>query len=179
MKHRSPFRAEQEKLTMGAFTPIQSSQPPGLFLVMGPDGTEVTTINEFLLHLVQCGRSAYTLRSYAQGLAHFFDWLHKTGRQADEVTPQVIEAYITAFSLQAKAGACSVDPAKAGQINLLTRKSAPGKERQPRTINHRLSVLASFFAYRIHADTAQGSGPWVNRSNPVPASSLPQHNPHA
>ncbi|GHO63072.1 hypothetical protein KSC_019640 [Ktedonobacter sp. SOSP1-52] len=160
---------------MGAFTPIQSSQSPGLFLVMGPDGSEVTTINEFLLHLAHLGRSAYTLRSYAQGLAHFFDWLHTTERQVDEVTPQVIEAYITAFSLQAKAGACSVDPAKAGQINLLTRKSASRKERQPRTINHRLSVLASFFAYRIQADTAQESGPWVNRSNPVPS---PQQNVH-
>lgn len=163
---------------MGAFTPIQSSQSPGLFLVMGPDGAEVTTINEFLLHLAHLGRSAYTLRSYAQGLVHFFDWLHTTGRQIDEVTPQVIEAYITVFSLQAKTGACLVDPAKAGQINLLTRKSTPGKERQPRTINHRLSVLTSFFAYRIQADTAQGSGPWINRSNPVPASSSPQQNAH-
>jgi integrase/recombinase XerD len=163
---------------MAAFTLAQSEKDPSLFFVVGPDGTPASDINAFLLHLSHLGRSAYTLRSYAQGLAHFFDWLHRTGCQVDEVTPQVIEAYITAFSFQAKGGACPVNPAKAGQINLLTRKSAPGKERQPRTINHRLSVLASFFAYRIQADTAQGNGPWVNRFNPVPASSSPQRNAH-
>jgi len=165
-------------IVMAAFTLTQSEKDPSLFFVVGPDGTPASDSNAFLVHLSHLGRSAYTLRSYAQGLAHFFDWLHRTGCQVDEVTPQVIEAYITAFSLQAKGGACPVNPAKAGQINLLTRKSAPGKERQPRTINHRLSVLASFFAYRIQADTAQGNGPWVNRFNPVPASSSPQQNAH-
>ena len=163
---------------MSTFTLVQPLERPGIFLVMGPDGTAVSVINEFLLHLAHCGRSAYTLRSYAQGLAHFFDWLHRNDHQVDEVTRQVIEAYITAFSLQVKGGACPVDPTKAGQINLLTRKVAPGRERQPRTINHRLSVLASFFAYRIQSDTDRGSGPWLNRFNPVPASSSPGQNAH-
>jgi len=144
-------------IVMAAFTLTQSEKDPSLFFVVGPDGIPASDINVFLLHLSHLGRSAYTLRSYAQGLAHFFDWLHRAGCQVDEVTPQVIEAYIVTFSLQAKGGACPVDPAKAGQINLLTRKAAPGRERQPRTINHRLSVLASFFAYRIQTDTAQGT----------------------
>ncbi|MGH9251070.1 MAG: tyrosine-type recombinase/integrase, partial [Acidimicrobiales bacterium] len=39
--------------------------------------------------------------------------------------------------------------------------------RAPRTINHRLSVLASFFAFLIERDTDRG-GMWAGRVNPVP-----------
>lgn len=154
---------------MAAFTLTQSEADLSIFLVVGPDGLPVSTINEFLLHLSHCGRSAYTLRSYAHGLAHFFGWLQTTGRDVDEMTPQAVEAYMTFFSTEAKGGACPGDPHKAGQINLHTRKSAPTVHRQPRTINHQLSVLASFFAHRIRQDTERGSGRWIQRDNPVPA----------
>jgi len=72
---------------MAAFTLTQSEKDPGLFFVVRPDGTQASDINVFLRHLSHLGRSAYTLRSYAQGLAHFFDWLRRTGYQVDEVTP--------------------------------------------------------------------------------------------
>ena len=143
--------------------------------MLGPDGLPVPAINDFLLHLSHCGRSAYTLRSYALGLAHFFGWLHTTGLHVDDVTPQVLEAYMTFFSSQAKGGACPGDPNKVGQINLRTRKSSPPVQRQPRTINHQLSVLASFFAYRIRQDTEQeydtelGTGRRIQQQSPVPA----------
>jgi integrase/recombinase XerD len=163
---------------MGAFTLIQPVEQPGIFLVVGPDGTSVSDVNAFLLHLASLGRSAYTLRSYAQGLAHFLDWLHVRAHQIDEVTPQVVEAYITDFSSKAKEGACFIDPHKVGQINLLTRKSAPPVQRQPRTINHRLSVLASFFTYRIQLDSARGTGPWLDLPNPVPANPNDSQNTH-
>ena len=56
-----------------------------------------------------------------------------------------------------------------GKLFFFTSFSGIGKPCRspsaPWTINHRLSVLASFFAYRIQADTAQGNGPWVNRFN--------------
>ena len=69
-----------KELVMAAFTLTQSEVDPSIFLVVGPDGMLVSTINEFLLHLSHCGRSAYTLRSYAHGLAHFFGWLHNRAR---------------------------------------------------------------------------------------------------
>jgi integrase/recombinase XerD len=163
---------------MAAFTLTQSEADPSIFLVVGPDGLPASTLNEFLLHLSHCGRSAYTLRSYARGLAHFFGWLHTTGRHVDDVTPQAVEAYIALFSAETKGGACPVDPHKAGQINLRTRKSAPSVHRQPRTINHQLSVLASFFAYHIQRDTERGSGRWMHRANPVPASPSDNTNAH-
>ena len=85
-------------IVMAAFTLTQSETDPGIFMVVGPDGQPVSSINEFLLHLSHCGRSAYTLRSYARGLAHFFSWLHTAGQQGDDVTAQAIEAYIALFS---------------------------------------------------------------------------------
>ena len=139
--------------------------------MLGPDGVPVAAINDFLLALFHRGRSAYTLRSYARGLVHFFDWLHTNDQEVDAVTPQTVEAYIAAFSTQPKGGACPADPQKAGQINQRTRKAAPAVQRQPRTINHRLSVLASFFAYHIRQDSAKGAGPWQHRTNPVPTGS--------
>jgi integrase/recombinase XerD len=168
----------RKELVMVAFTLTQSEANPSIFLVVGPDGMPVPTINAFLLHLSQCGRSAYTLRSYARGLAHFFGWLHTTGQHVDEVTSQAVEAYIAFFSTEIKGGACPVDPHKAGQINLRTRKSTPSVHRQPRTINHQLSVLASFFAYCIQQDTQRGSGRWIHRANPVPASPTDHMNAH-
>lgn len=163
---------------MAAFTLTQSEENPGIFLVVGPEGMPVPAINNFLLHLSHLGRSAYTLRSYAHGLAHFFGWLHTRKQQVDEVTSQTIEAYIAFFSTETKGGACPIDPQKAGLINLRTRKSSPSLCRQPRTINHQLSVLASFFAYHIHLDTEQGLGRWNQQTNPVPASAPERNNAH-
>ncbi len=163
---------------MASFTLTQSPQDARVFLVMGPDGIPVSPVNEFLLHLFHCGRSAYTLRSYARGLAHFFSWLHTTGRSVDEVTPQTIEAYIAFFGAEPKGGACPADPHKVGQINLRTRKSAPPIYRQPRTINHQLSVLASFFAFCIRQDSERGSGHWSQQANPVPANGSARESTH-
>ena len=80
---------------MAAFTLTQSEVDPSIFVVVGPDGMLVSTINEFLLHLSHCGRSAYTLRSYARGLAHFFGWLYTSRLDVDDVTTQAVEAYMT------------------------------------------------------------------------------------
>jgi hypothetical protein len=69
---------------------------PG-FRVSGPDGKPVGEIQEFLIYLANCGRSAYTIRSYATGLAHFFGWLHERGTQVDAVTRTMVGHYIGAF----------------------------------------------------------------------------------
>jgi integrase len=43
-------------------------------------------------------------------------------------------------------------------------------------VNHRLSVLASFFAFHIRRDDEAGSGPWFQRVNPVTLTGIgPRH----
>ena len=157
---------------MPAFTVAYTPRAPCPFQVVGPDGTLTVEINDYLVYLVACGRSAYTQRSYAAGLAHFCSWLYDAGTPLDAVTRQIVGRYITAFSRGAKTGACPPDPQRAGQVNLLTRKSYPSAQRQPRTINHRLSVLAAFYAFRIQQDDERGAGPWLRRANPVASSSV-------
>src|SRR5438477_9819082 len=101
--------------------------------VVGPDDAPVPAINEFLSHLEQCARSAYTVRAYARGLAHFAGWLHEAGVDLDAVTRPVVGQYIGAFARGPRRNASLID-----------RPSA-NDGRQPRTVNHRLSVLASYF----------------------------------
>ena len=123
--------------------------------VVGPDHAPVPSINDFLSYLEQCARSPYTVRAYARGLAHFVGWLHEAGVDLDAVTRPVVGQYIGAFGRGAKRRASLIDrpPANEG--------------RQARTVNHRLSVLASYFAFRIRQDDDRGDGAWRQHSNPV------------
>ena len=123
--------------------------------VVDPHGAPVAAINDFLIDLEQCARSPYTVRAYARGLAHFIGWLHEAGVGLDAVTRPVIGQYIGAFGRGSTHGASLIDrpPATEG--------------RQARTVNHRLSVLASYFAFRIRQDDDRGDGAWRQHSNPV------------
>jgi site-specific recombinase XerD len=152
---------------MPAFAVTRDPSGHPAFRVVGPDGRPAAAINEYLHYLDTCGRSAYTQRAYALGLAHFFGWLGETATAVDAVTHQIVGQYIAVFAQAPKGGACRPDPARAGQVNPLTRTAAPATTRQPRTINHRLSVLAAYFAFRIAQDTDRGAGAWCGRANPV------------
>jgi site-specific recombinase XerD len=126
--------------------------------VVGPDHAPVPAINDFLGYLEQCARSPYTVRAYARGLAHFAGWLHEAGVDLDAVTRPVVGQYIGAFGRGSRRHAWLIDrpPATEG--------------RQARTVNHRLSVLASYFAFRIRQDNDRGDGAWRQHSNPVATS---------
>jgi integrase/recombinase XerD len=140
-------------------------------------GVSVGSCDQFLTELTQRDCSAYTLRAYAIGLAHFFSWLHHAGGNPDHVTRQIVGSYIAEFTRGAKQGA-------------ITSRRVQ-KARQPRTINHRISVLSSYFDYCIRCDTEDGHGPWNGRVNPASGNpladvprhgmmgrDLPQHRPH-
>ncbi len=139
------------------------------FRVMGPDGEPVSEIQEFLRYLATCGRSAYTLRSYATGLAHFFGWLHRSGNHLDEVTRHIAGQYIAAFGRDPKKRLGARQITDCGADHPGTQTTGFGERRRPRTINHRLSVLASYFAFRIRQDEDRGSGAWLQKDNPVSA----------
>ena len=105
------------------------------------EDTATREVEEFLRHLEVMGRSGYTLRSYRLGLADFVGWLAGEGLPLTMVRRRHIEAYVAKF----------------------------GVGRAAATVNHRLSVLASFFAFLIRRDTEVGDGPWAGRTSPVPA----------
>ena len=126
--------------------------------VVGPDQSPTPSIYDFLSYLEQCARSPYTVRAYARGLAHFAGWLHEAGVDLDAVTRPVIGQYIGAFGRGTRCNASLID-----------RPSA-NEGRQARTVNHRLSVLASYFAFRIRQDDDRGDGAWRQHSNSVSTS---------
>jgi site-specific recombinase XerD len=118
--------------------------------VKGERGRE--EIEVFLGDLRARGRSEHTERSYGRGLDHFSAWLERNDLDLGEVTKTHITDYIAEFASEPKAGATAsgTDP------------------REPRTVNHRLSVLGSFFAFLIERDNERGHGAWQGRANPVP-----------
>jgi site-specific recombinase XerC len=149
----------------GRFSVRSLGDGSAAFVVVDADGRAVPEAAEFCRWLVAVDRSAYTHRAYALGLAHFFSWLAGTGRSLVAVERPVIAEYMADFRAGRKAGATRVDESRIGSVDARTRKPAPGLERQPATVNHRLSVLASFFSFLIGC----GHGEWVGRANPVPA----------
>lgn len=129
---------------MPAFTVTSNPIDHPSVQVAGPEGLPVSSITDYLRFLDTRGRSIYNQRSYALDLAHFFTWLSDRGFEVDAVTHHIVEEYIEAFAHGSKNGACPPNPERAGRVDLLTRTSYPAMQRQPSTINHRLSVLASY-----------------------------------
>lgn len=123
------------------------------FRVCDSNGVGVGSCDQFLAELSLRDCSAYTQRAYAIGLAHFFSWLCASGVDPGHVTRQDVGNYIGEFGRGTKQGAVGARSAQ--------------NPRQPRTINHRLSVLASYFEYCIRRDTEDGRGPWKGRINPA------------
>jgi integrase/recombinase XerD len=134
------------------------------FRVCDARGVSVGSCDQFLTELNQRDCSAYTQRAYAMGLAHFFSWLHQAGERPEHVTRQIFGNYIAEFARGGKQGA------------IISR--GVQKARRPRTINHRISVLSSYFDYCIRCDTEDGHGPWSGRVNPAsgnPLADVPRH----
>jgi site-specific recombinase XerD len=120
---------------------------PVAFVVIDVNGRPVPELDAFLGDLAERGRSAYTQRAYAFGLADFFGWLEARGVALEAVDRSVASAYVADFRAGAKGGATRVDVGRIGRVDGCTRKPAPALERQPATVNHRLAVLASFFGF--------------------------------
>jgi site-specific recombinase XerD len=132
---------------------VQKSAEGESHRILDPLGFPTTKANEFLEYLEIRGRSPYTLHSYAVGLADFLGWLHQANITVDDVTRQVAGQYITEFGNGPRGG--------------FAGKARAGSKRQPRTVNHRLSLLASYFAFLIREDDEAGAGPWFQHPNPI------------
>lgn len=154
---------------MSAFVVVRQDDVTVPFVVLTAAGVPVPEVNEFLEDLAARGRASYTLQSYSLGLANFLSWLAGRGSGLESVDVRIVQEYVMAFRVGAKTGAAPVRVLVAGQLHPVTRKAYPAVERQSRTVNHRLSVLSSFFSFLIERDDRAESGPWRGRSNPVPA----------
>jgi integrase/recombinase XerD len=134
------------------------------FRVCDSKDAGVGSCDQFLTELSLRDCSVYTQRAYALGLAHFFSWLHASG--GDPRPRHASDRWQLHHRVRARreAGRC--------------RRAGSQKPRKPRTINHRLSVLASYFEYCIRRDTEDGRGPWKGRINPASGNPLTEELRH-
>lgn len=109
------------------------------------DGEEAVA---FLAGLAGRGSSSYTLRTYGLGLAHFLEWMAARAVRVRDAGREDVVAYVGDFA-RSDVGGIAVG-------------------RAPATVNHRVSVLASFFAWLVERDELAGHGPWLGRVSPVP-----------
>lgn len=149
-RDRSPDR-RRRKMTKIRLLKTTAGHVP--FELSGSSVAE--SANGFLEHLATLGRSAYTIRSYAMGLMHFLNWVEREGLSLRDMTRQQVGRYIQDF------------------MGSDTKASVTGQApKQARTVNHRLSVLSSFFAYLIDHDAELADAGCSGMKNPVPGQRL-------
>lgn len=153
---------------MEPYTVEKTTEPGCGWAVVDRRGRPDPDAMSFLAALTRADRASSTIRGYALGVAHFLSWLGGRGVALGEVTRPLVGEYLLEFRFGAKGGAVRISPARAGVVNARTRKAAASEERQPRTVNHRLTVIGRFFAHLVERDTERGDGAWFGRSNPVP-----------
>src|SRR5260370_39596768 len=123
----------RKKMIPRAFT-VRTPEAELPHRILTQFGLTAVTVNEFLEQLEICGRSSYTLHSYAIGLADFLGWLRRADTNIDDVTRHVAGRYIAEFGNAPKGG-------------IVAAAGKGGSAPQPRTGNHPLSVLAFDFAF--------------------------------
>ena len=148
---------------VGAVVPSGLIHPP--VVVVDSDCVEVAPVTGFLRDLAVGDCSPLTGRSYAFGMLRWFRLLWQLGVAWEKATETDVAALVgwmrTAENPQRRRSSAAA--AVPGSVNARTGKPCLGQGYAPRTINHALSVVSSFYEYHAHL----GRGPVVN---PVPVS---------
>lgn len=144
--------------------------------MVAESGVEVEVVDAFLAELTRRGCGSYTVRAYRYGVRDFGRWLAEQARPLSSVSRADIEDYIDAFARgEQGAGRPPRSVSDPAVVELASGRPARREGRAARTVNHRLSVLATFFEF-LAQDGAGEVWP-ADRVSPVPAAapSGPRH----
>lgn len=148
---------------VGSVVQLETQHPA--YAVLDPAGSPVESVTPYLRDLALNDNSPATSRSYANDLLRWFRFLwllNVTWEKATEGEVAVILGWLrTAPNPQRRR--TRADAPQPGSVNPRTGKRYLKAGYAPATINHALTVVASF--YDFHRDL--GNGPLVN---PVPVS---------
>jgi integrase len=122
-------------------------------------GVPVVVVDGFVDDSRRRGRGSYTIRSYRLGVGDFSRWLVERQRAAAAVSRRDVEDYITAFAAGDRADGHPSYAAASAVVDVGSRHLRDQPGRAPRTVNHRLSVLASLFDYLIATGQRQADNP--------------------
>jgi len=131
-------------------------------------GVPAELVEAFLGHLAGRGRGSYTTRAYRLGLRDFSCWPTERHQPLEAVSRADVEDYVVAFAAGHRTGDRPPRVQRTSVVELRSDQPRVAAGRAPRTVNHRLSVLGSFFGYLIDRDTEAGTGGWAGRVSPVP-----------
>lgn len=153
-----------ERLTLPLIgTVVETDRKDVPFTITDAAGTEVLPVNEFMRDFVASDSRTSSCRSYAYDLLRWWRWLAAIGVEWDRAQRTDVRDLVlflrTVGNPQRKRR--RPDAPKPGSINSRTGKAYLREGYAPRTINHQLAVLATFYDFHCHA----GTGPL---QNPVP-----------
>ena len=127
-------------------------------------GVPAEVLELFLASLVNRGRGSYTVRSYRLGVSDFGRWLLARQRPLESVTPRDVADYVAGFAGGEGRDDRGGNASAGAAVDLATGRPVGGAGRAARTVNHRVSVLGSFFEFLV----ADGVAGWAGRVSPVP-----------
>lgn len=143
--------------------------PP--FDLVDEHGEADEAVRHFLLDLSASDKRPATIKTYAYALLDWFRFLHRGGKTWQQAESSDVRAYVlhlrTADNPYRHRRPDSVVP---GSLNPRTGKATLASGYKPTTINHRLSVIKSFYAsLERHDDDVR---------NPIPLRRLRPHAHH-
>lgn len=141
------------------------ADPVSLWAVIDADGTVHDAAARFLIDLRAAGCSPLTVRSYAQDLLRWFRFLAAVDvpwTYASRAEVRDLVRWMQVAENPQRRRPVGVRPPP-GSLNPETGKAYLSSGYAPRTINHQLTVLGSFYEFTVD----ESLGPMVN---PVPSS---------
>lgn len=158
-------------------------RPDGWWSATDVDGQTVRAVDAFVDELAACGCSVSTSRSYCHDLVRWFRFLDAIEVDWPAASREDVRDFVR--WLQAK-----VNPQRAralgadsrptpGSINLVTGKRYLPPGYAPRTINHALAVLSSFYDFALYAELGplQNPVPRPNEGRPMHRSQIEGRRP--
>jgi site-specific recombinase XerD len=150
----------------------------GWWSVTDVDGQAVAAVDTFVDELAACGCSTSTSRSYCHDLLRWFRFLEALNVRWPSATREDVRDFVRWLQIKPNpqrtrnpAGESRPAP---GSINPLTGKRYLPPGYAPRTINHALAVLSSFYDFTLYADLGplQNPVPRPNEGRPMHRSQL-------
>jgi len=148
----------------GEYTVVEVAGGRPSYLLVGPDGVSVEPVAQYLLELLASDCSPATLKSYVFGLLGWYRFLERAHVHWERAERHHVRDYVLHLRAAQNPYRKRVRPGSppAGSLNARTGKPYLSEGYKPSTINHRLAVIRSFYAFHLRA----GRGPLTN---PVPA----------
>lgn len=136
------------------FTVVERPDDIPPYQIIDNSGTVEESVSAFLRDLIASDRSPATVKTYAFALCSWLNFLHSRGLPWQSATHEELRDYVLLLRsaenpYRQRHRIAGPEP---GTVNPRTGKPYLASGYKPSTINHRLSVIQSFYAFQQHAN---------------------------